>query len=284
MQLSTALVRYMDANSPLWRPATIDNLIEAAKRWTQALGAEARLRDLSAGRLRQYLIGRLKTCAATTVTLDLHLLRAFFSWCVREGLLESSPAGSLRGPRLPQRPIRVMDHHEQSRILHVASGIGGAALEVLIVLAIETGLRQRTLLSLQWSHVDLEQGWLNIPGQYLKSGRQLRIPLSESALAILREWGGKQLREGHLFPWERKRCGEKWLQACRRAGVKGLRFHDLRKTFLTRCRERGVQMEVAMALSDHQDLRTVLRCYRAVSDDDLLRGVGRLKALAQDGL
>jgi hypothetical protein len=34
-------------------------------------------------------------------------------------------------------------------------------------------------------------------------------------------------------------------------------------------------MEVAMALSDHRDLRTVLRCYRAIDPDELLRAVGR---------
>lgn len=47
------------------------------------------------------------------------------------------------------------------------------------------------------------------------------------------------------------------------------------KYFLTQLRRRGVSLEVAMRLSDHRDLKTVVEAYRAVSDDELLEALGR---------
>lgn len=82
--------------------------------------------------------------------------------------------------------------------------------------------------------------------------------------------------DGRVFPFCSSTMIRRWHEAREQAGFPGLRFHSLRKTFLTLARRRGVQLEVAMALSDHRDVRVALQVYRAVDDEELLRAVGRL--------
>lgn len=43
----------------------------------------------------------------------------------------------------------------------------------------------------------------------------------------------------------------------------------------TAARQRGVPLEVAMHLSDHKDVATALKHYRAISPEELLKAVGR---------
>jgi len=48
-----------------------------------------------------------------------------------------------------------------------------------------TGLRKNTMLQLKWAM--FQNGWLEIPGRLMKSGRNVRVPLSSQASAILRK-------------------------------------------------------------------------------------------------
>jgi integrase len=64
--------------------------------------------------------------------------------------------------------------------------------------------------------------------------------------------------------------------AVKRAGLE-LTFHDLRRVFLNRCRERGISIETAMALSQHRSLATVLKHYREVPQGDLEEAVKKLE-------
>src|SRR5215813_350579 len=47
--------------------------------------------------------------------------------------------------------------------------------------------------------------------------------------------------------------------ACQKAGIKGLRFHDLRHTFASRLRAKGVDLVTIKELLGHADIRTTMR-------------------------
>lgn len=51
--------------------------------------------------------------------------------------------------------------------------------------------------------------------------------------------------------------------ACRKAGIKGLWWHDLRATFGTRLGEAGFSLKYIMELMGHSDPKTCLRYVRA---------------------
>ncbi len=54
--------------------------------------------------------------------------------------------------------------------------------------------------------------------------------------------------------------------ACRRAGIKGLRFHDLRHTFATRLVEKGADTETVRDLLGHHSI-TVTQRYTHSNDE-----------------
>jgi len=224
--------------------------------------------ELEPEALRRYLLRYRATHAATSTNAHRALLRWFFGHLARRGVLDRSPAADL--PRFPEAPVeaRALTEEEVARLLRSAVGLTRA----FVVLALETGLRRGTLASLRWEWVDLEDGWLHLPPAAMKARRRFDVPLTEAALEALRSV--RASIAGPVWPFGDSAVEKRFRKLRRRAGV-DCRFHDLRRTFFTLARERGVPLEIAMRLSDHKDERTALRHYRAISPGELLQWVGR---------
>ncbi len=72
-------------------------------------------------------------------------------------------------------------------------------------------------------------------------------------------------------------------RACKRAEVAGIWFHDLRRSFITNARRRGILESVVMRMSGHRT-RAVFERYNVVSEDDLRDAVRRLSRQAWESL
>ena len=68
---------------------------------------------------------------------------------------------------------------------------------------------------------------------------------------------------------------ESWENACDRAGIKNLWFHDLRHTFCTRMAHEGVNPFTIMAVVGHKDTRTAKR-YTNPTDEHLLAAISKV--------
>ena len=267
MDLQSALADWQQETAHC-REATTYTIKRRAARWIAAFGAETRLRDLDTERLRGHLLAYRATHAATTTNAERRYLSWFLGHCVRRGFLQRNPiVGTTHYPE-ERFEAHALRPEEMASLLQRA----GDDLRAVLLLAVETGLRRSTVLSLRWEWVDLADGWIHIPPAYMKGRRDYRAPLSPSALAALRSIRASV--EGRIFPFSVSALRRRITLAAARAGL-DCTFHDLRRTFFTRMRERGVPLEIAMALSDHRDVRTALRHYRAISAEELLRAVGR---------
>ena len=264
----------LDAGLQLWieelssrlRPATLMKLESSRRTWLKAWG-DASLRSLSSQRIEGYLGER--PIANSTRNEERALLKWFFRWALSRGYVDSDPTIAVSRWPVEVRAIRTIPVESLPGLLAHCSPL----IRAVVTVAVETGLRQQTLLSIDWEHVDLERGYLHIPAKFMKSNREFQAPLSPAALEALR--GARTSVTGRVFPLSHDSVRRGFQRAAAKCGLRDLRFHDCRRTFLTNCRRRGVPMEVAMALSDHRDLKVVLACYRAIDSGELLQAVGR---------
>jgi integrase len=137
----------------------------------------------------------------------------------------------------------------------------------MVQLALETAMRQGELRRLRWEHIDLHRRTAHLPDT--KNGEARTVPLSTSAVAVLRAL--PRALHGDLFPGVTTEAVKRsYMRAIRRAGIEGLRFHDLRHEATTRLFEKGLNIMEVASITGHKDLR-MLRRYTHQKAEDLAR-------------
>lgn len=143
---------------------------------------------------------------------------------------------------LPNRAkVQPVEHHAALPWREIGSFVAslrtqpGLAAQALL-LTILTAARSGEVLGAQWSEVDLTAATWTVPGIRMKAGREHRVPLSDPALAVLREL--LQLRNADagdwVFPGARKGrplSNMAMEMLLRRMGRGDLTVHGFRSTF-----------------------------------------------------
>jgi integrase len=182
-------------------------------------------------------------------------------------------------PRLPEHNAR-QGFCEWSTFVAVLAALPDDGLRDFAEFAGRTAMRKAEIGKLSWQGYDRETGVLRLPGRDSKTGQLRRIVL-DGPLQDLIARRLEARREHPECPYIFHRGGrpirefrKSWRTACRRAGVAGLRFHDLRRTAIRNMVRAGVSQKVAMAISGHQTDH-VFRRYDITSDDDLRQAMER---------
>ena len=103
-----------------------------------------------------------------------------------------------------------------------------------VLLSLYIGQRRQNMLSMRWSNVDLDLGYVLFPDS--KNGDPQKIPLIIQAKEILTEMRKYAINDW-VFPSEGSKSGHledlhrPWYALLKRAGIEDLRVHDLRRTF-----------------------------------------------------
>ena len=133
-----------------------------------------------------------------------------------------------------------------------------AALRLLLF----TGCRLREILNLKWDNVDLERGLLFLPTS--KTGKKTVI-LNAPALAVLKNTPrvGVFVIAGESAGSEDERprsdLKRPWQLVARRAGLDGVRLHDLRHNFASFGAGGGLGLPVIGKLLGHSQITTTQR-------------------------
>jgi integrase len=109
-------------------------------------------------------------------------LSSFFSWCIREGLLDSSPAAWTERREETTRRRLLTDDEVREIWAALRDDAYGDILRLLIL----TGARREEIGALRWLEIDLDHGLISLPSERVKSHRAHEIVLSAPGLAILR--------------------------------------------------------------------------------------------------
>ena len=146
-----------------------------------------------------------------------------------------------------------------------------------------TGLRQGELLALHWRDVDFERRVIRVHRTYKsgngvstpKSGRGRSVPMADEVAQALARLGEREDATGDddlvfLGPMghvNAQKLGYRYKAALKRAGLRELRFHDLRHTFGTIAINRADIVQV-QAWMGHADIKTTQRYLHYKSRDD----------------
>ncbi|GAX60379.1 site-specific tyrosine recombinase [Candidatus Scalindua japonica] len=212
----------------------------------------------------------------STVNRELYMLSKAFNLAVKEWeWLKDNPVSRVQKERENNEVDRWLTEDEERRLL----GNSPDWLREIIVFALNTGLRQDELLSLEWSRVNLLRKTILI--QKTKNNKPNTLPLNSIALNVLMKKHESKVRSIKNDLVFISKSGSKickrnliraFAQALEKAEIKDFTFHCLRHTFATRLAQNGVDIYKIAKLLNHKDLKNTQR-YSHHCPESLMVGV-----------
>ena len=176
--------------------------------------------------------------------------------------------------------IDVFSVEEVMALVRAAESEQDAAV---FVTAAFTGLRRGELVALRWRDVDFARRRIRVSASYTgelstpKSGKTRSLPMSRSVAAELARLAQRDRwtsDDDLVFPgitgsfMDASALSRRYKAALRRAGLRRLRFHDLRHTFGTQAVAKGATLVQVQAWMGHADIQTTMAYQHYAAADD----------------
>ena len=233
---------------------------------------------LGASDVAAYITGKRHSgLAVKTITNQLNFAHGVFAFGIRRGWVVRNPVAMADRPVSPpvDPDIRFLDRAELEALLRAeADDLLGPTDGVLWLTAAMTGLRQGELAALRWRDVDWSARLVRVRRSYSrgqwttpKSRRAIRaVPMADRVAAEL-EHHFRRSAYTHdddlVFchpqtgrPYDASKSRVRFKQALKRAGLRELRFHDLRHTYGTRMAAAGTPLRTLQGWMGHRDYKT----------------------------
>lgn len=220
------------------------------------------------------------------------VLKNIFSRAVEWKIIKDNPVAGAKKPKVVQKQTEV---YSEENVKFLLMGLEKESLmwQVLIKLAITTGMRKGELLGLEWEHIDLKEGVISVKqasiytkdnGYEIKkpktrnSIRKLSLPAPvlsdlkkyrklslENRMKMEDMWeegkhfflftatNGKPLNPSSVYTW--------WGRFIKRNNLPYIRFHDLRHTSATLLINQGVHMKTISSRLGHASISTTMNIY-----------------------
>jgi integrase len=264
------------------------------------------LDKLTAEDVQRMLAARRKSgLSATSVDHVRRVLRIALNQAIKWGLISRNAAAMAKPPKRERHEIEPLSVTEVRVLL---AETRDHRLHGLFVLAIHTGMRQGELLALRWRDIDLEKrfvrvratlGWKDGKPAFLppKSEQSRRtLALSSGAVAALVEQqerqqeqrllAGDRWKERDLVfastigtPLNASNVTHEFQKALASAGLRRVRFHDLRHSAASFLIESGVDMRQVQDQLGHSGLAYTIGIYAHVSTTMKKRAADAMDAL-----
>jgi integrase len=245
MTVQEMLARYLVEESTKKAYSAAD--VSRSKPLVAALGAY-HVHKLTHTDLAKYKRERLALKSPQTVTHELNLLhRAYVIAATEWGIILPNGVPKTARPTLPRgRGTRI----RPNQIDLIVQATESEQLKRIVPLAVETAMRRSELLSIRWENVDLDR--CSIYLDKTKNGLSRTVPLSPRALQVLQTMG--PATHGPVFTLAGSSVSQAFQRALERAGLKNVRFHDLRHEATARLFERGLNVIEVARITGHVTL------------------------------
>jgi integrase len=230
------------------------------------------LTDVTRFDVEKYKADRRKTVSGGGVNRELALLKAMFNKAREWGFarMENPVKGVKYYPE--RQKERILSEDEARRLVRASSG----AIRPVLVVALNTGMRKSEILDLSWKNVDFPRRFIRV--ERSKNNRSRKVPMNSAVhktLSALRGRGSEYVFNREKGQGRLCYIDTAFKTACRKAGIEGLRFHDLRHTFATNLVMGGVDLVTVKEILGHSDISMTVR-YSHPSDERKMSAVERL--------
>lgn len=209
-----------------------------------------------------------KSLSPKTVNNILALAKKMLNTAVDMDLVSANPWVSVRPLKAQENDFNFWTPDERDQFIRHVQLINEPFAR-LVCFACHTGLRLGELAGLQRSDVDYQLKLVYVRSQYnlklgkriagTKGGRSETVPLNAAALAAISHAIGFSTKES-IFDLSMFHNARRTLKRyAGRAGVKEIRFHDLRHTFASTLAMAGVDLMVIQKLMRHRSYQMTLR-------------------------
>lgn len=269
------------------------------------------LKQLQAQAIQAYYGRACEKLAARTVHHQHRVLSEALRYAVRQGTLAKNPCDLVDPPRPRGKVMRTLTPDEVGTLLTAARD---SQYYPVIYTAVSSGLRQAELLGLRWRDIDpdimlsisVSQVLYKRRGVYTfkepKTGRSRRyVRMTPKLAAFLRQYkqdrrdsyreSGKDLGLDDLVfanaegkPLDPSVLSHNFGKIVRGAGLKGVRFHDLRHTFTSLMLLKGVPVKVVSETLGHASAAFTLDTYGHIIPGMDLDAMASLDGILPDGI
>lgn len=266
--LLDAINRYLLEVLP-YKPKDAKNVRRHLMRWKKELGLLkiTKVSPSDIARIRDLLLiektSRGKDRSPSTVVRYLASLSHLFSIAINEwGWVKSNPVSSIKKPKNATGRIRYLSQDEASSLLRECKKSKNHFLYTIVLLALQTGMRQGEILSLTWGNIDFENKWVSL--QKTKNDLPRTISLSPETHTLLKKQREEKSANSLVFP----SLGNPnrpidiraaWKSALKRAGIEGFVFHDLRHTTASYLAMKGYGYGQIAEILGHKSLQMTKR-------------------------
>lgn len=211
-----------------------------------------------------------------TVNRELSCLKHMLNLAKKWKLIRENPADDVKLLKEEKKEMRVLSEAEAELLIDAAAPY----LKPILLVALNTGMRQGEILSLKWDDIDFVHYNINV--RNTKSGKDRDVPMNLLVAETL-----KKLKRNCEFVFENPRRHGKRIKdiswsfkkALRESGIEKLRFHDLRHSaaswMVVKC---GIDLVTVSEILGHSDIKiTMVYCH--ASQESKRRAVEGLEKL-----
>ena len=224
---------------------------------------------------RVAMTARKKLTTPATRNREVEILQRVLNFAVRRKVLTENPVRGLEPE--PEDNIREVVLTE-AQIRALVSRCGSLVLRAFVLTGYGSGMRIGEVARLRWHQVNFEAGLIELSHRQTKTRRSRVTILSDDAAEALRLLPrvsdfvfANPVTGKHYSHWWMREQFNRAIELARLHGPDGERiwFHDLRRSFTTLSRRRGVDESVVMLMTGHTTRKTFER-YNIVGREDIV--------------
>jgi integrase len=218
-------------------------------------------------------IGAGRPIAANRVAA---FLSALLNFAVRSDRLTVNPAKGLIRFQETSRS-RILKSDELESLMKAIEAERDPWASVFLMLMF-TGARRGSVVSMRWEDIDLGVAIWTIPAEVAKNKTATPIPLTQPAVSLLQQQLARSAGEPWVFP---SSIGDghlvglpkAWARVLRRAKIKNLRIHDIRRSVGTAMARTGASPHLIATGLGHRSIASA-RAYVRLAGEDARRALG----------